>query len=235
MRVQMSKAEVFELLEQNQNPRGIENWQKMENTAGLTSYGMGLTIHRKLAKKIQKDHELAQALWQTENYDAKVIGLLIDEPKKLTKEIAEQQVEGVGIGLLTHVFSSCDATLAKSPIAFDLAQEWLIHKDPIRRRCAYGLIYEFSKKNNKKITDEFYISIINKIEQEIFVEPINMRVSMGAALMGIGKRTKELNQLAVEVARVIGPIDFNEEGQSCDPMNVEKHLTSDYLKQKLGL
>lgn len=231
----MNKTEVFELLEQNQNPKGIENWQKMENTAGLTSYGMGLTIHRKLAKKIQKDHELAQALWQSENYDAKVIGLLIDEPKKLTKEIAEQQVEGVGIGLLTHVFSSCDATLAKSPIAFDLAQEWLIHKDPIRRRCAYGLIYELSKKNNKKITDEFYISIINKIEQDIFVEPINMRVSMGAALMGIGKRTKELNQLALKVARVIGPIDFNEGGQSCDPMNVEKHLTSDYLKQKLGI
>lgn len=235
MRVKMSKAEVLELLEQNQNPRGIENWLKMENTQGLSSYGIGLTIHRKLAKKIQKDHELALALWQTNNYDAKVIGLLIDEPKKLTKEQAEQQVEGVGIGLLTHVFSSCDATLAKSPIAFDLAQNWLEHKDPIRRRCAYGLIYELSKKSNKKITNDFYSSIVDKIEKEIFEEPISMRVSMGAALMGIGKRTKELNQQALKVARVIGPIDFNEDGQSCDPMNVEKHLTSDYIKQKLGL
>lgn len=235
MRTKMSKDQVFELLQQHQNPRGIENWQKMSNTAGLSSYGMGLTVHRKLAKQIEKDHELAKQLWQTDNYDAKVIGLLIDEPKKVTREQAEAQVEELGIGLLTHVFSSCDATLSKSPIAFELAQDWLEHDDPMRRRCAYGLIYELSKKSNKAINDEFYFSIIKKVEQEIMQEPINMRVSMGAALMGIGKRNKELNQQAVRVAEAIGPIDFNEDGQKCEPMDVVKHLTSDYLKQKLGI
>jgi hypothetical protein len=53
--------------------------------------------------------------------------------------------------------------------------------------------------------------------------------------MGIGKRNKALNQLALKVARKLGPIDFNEDGKSCDPMDIEKHLTSDYLKNKLGL
>lgn len=235
MRTKMTKDQVFELLQQHQNPRGIENWQKMSNTAGFSSFGMGLTVHRKLAKQIEKNHELAWQLWQTDNYDAKVIGLLIDEPKKVTREQAEAQVEELGIGLLTHVFSSCDATLAKSPIAFELAQDWLEHVDPMRRRCAYGLIYELSKKNSKAINDEFYRSIIKKIEQEILLEPISMRVSMGAALMGIGKRNKELNQQAVRVAEAIGPIDFNEDGQKCEPMDVVKHLTSDYLKQKLGV
>lgn len=231
----MDTSDVFELLEQNQNPKGIEHWNKMDNTAGLSSYGMGLTQHRKLAKKIGRDHELAKALWSTQNYDAKVIGLLIDEPKKLTEKQVEQQVEGVGIGLLTHVFSSCDATLPKAAFAFELCKRWLQHDDPIRRRCAYGLIYEFSKKNNKKITDEFYLTIIKKIEQELFDEPISMRVSMGAALMGIGKRNVFLNTEALRVARKLGPIDFNEDGKKCDPMNIEKHLTSDYLKQKLGI
>lgn len=235
MRKQMTKAEVFELLKQNKNEKGIENWLKMENTHGLSSYGMGLTVHRRLAKQIKKDHELAAALWQSDSYDAKVISLLIDEPKKLTREQIEQQVEGLGIGLLTHVFSSCDATLAKAPFAFELSQAWLISEDPMRRRCAYGLIYELSKKNNKNISEEFYIAVVNKIEKQLFVEPISMRVSMGAALMGIGKRNKVLNQLALKVARKLGPIDFNEDGKSCDPMDIEKHLTSDYLKNKLGL
>ena len=145
----MNKAEVFELLEQHQNQRGIDHWQAMTNTHGLTSYGMGLTVHRNLAKKIGRVHELALVFWDTKNYDAKVIGLLIDEPKKLTREQVEHQVESLGIGLLTHVFSSCDATLPKAPFSFELAQDWLQHKDPIRRRCAYGLIYEFSKKQGK--------------------------------------------------------------------------------------
>ena len=58
---------------------------------------------------------------------------------------------------------------------------------------------------------------------------------MGGALMGIGKRNKKLNKAAIRAAESIGPIDIDcgEDG-SCEPLNVLKHLTSDYLKQKLG-
>ena len=52
--------------------------------------------------------------------------------------------------------------------------------------------------------------------------------------MGIGKRSKKLNAAALKVARKIGAIDFDPDG-SCDPMDVTKHLTSDYIKKKLGL
>ena len=56
---------------------------------------------------------------------------------------------------------------------------------------------------------------------------------MGGALMSIGKRNKKLNAAAVEVATAIGPIHFSDEGKDCEPMNVLKHLTSDYLRNKL--
>ena len=52
--------------------------------------------------------------------------------------------------------------------------------------------------------------------------------------MGIGKRNKVLNAAALEVAVKIGPIDFDPDGR-CDPFDVAKHLTSDYLKKKLDL
>ena len=114
----MDKSEVIQLLKQNQNQRGIDNWNKMKDTAGLKSFGIGLTQLRKLAKKIGRNHDLSLELWETDIYDAKTIALLIDEPKKITKEQAEEQVEGVGAGLFAHVFSSCDATLAKVTYRF---------------------------------------------------------------------------------------------------------------------
>lgn len=231
----MDKSQVFELLEQNKNQRGIDNWQKMTNTGGLSSYGMGLTVHRKLAKKIGRSHELAAELWASDNYDAKVIGLLIDEPKKLTEAQIEAQVEELNSGMLVHVFSSCDATLPKASFAFELAKKWLQSEDTVRRRCAFGLVYEFSKKTTKKIPESFYFDVLNLIETRVFDESKSVRLSMGTALMGIGKRSKELNAKALKIARMVGPIDFNEDGQKCDPFDVEKHLTSDYLKQKLGL
>ena len=59
-------------------------------------------------------------------------------------------------------------------------------------------------------------------------------MSMAGALMGIGKRSKKLNAAALKVAREIGPIDFDPDGR-CDPMDVSKHLTSDYIRKKLGI
>ena len=231
----MNKSQVFELLESNKNQRGIDNWNNMKNTGGLSSYGIGLTVQRKLAKKIGKNRALAQELWATDNYDAKVLGLLIDEPKKVTIEQAEQQVEQLNSGMLRHVFSSCDATLAKSPIAFELSKRWLVSEDPVRRSCAYGLVYELSKKRAKAYTDEFFMSIIDNITTHFESEPKSVRLAMGGALMGIGKRNVNLNQAALKLAQAIGPIDFNEDGKKCDPFDVAKHLTSDYLKEKLGL
>jgi len=227
----MNTSEVFTLLAENKNERGVTHWLKMPESSDLESFGIGLTVLRKLAKKIGRNHELAMALWQSNNYDAKVIGLLIDEPKKVTREQAEEQVENLQFGMLTHVFSSCDATLAKTPIAFELAQHWLKHKDKIRRSCAYGLVYEFSKKKNSKLyTDEYFKGCLLQIESTFDAEDSNVQLAMGGALMGIGKRNLQLNAVAIQLATKIGAIPFGD--GHCEPFDVLKHLTSDYLKAK---
>jgi 3-methyladenine DNA glycosylase AlkD len=231
----LNLTQVFELLEQNKNQRGIENWNKAGNTGGLSSYGIGLTVQRKLAKQIGKDRQLAQELWASDNYDAKVLGLLIDDPKQVTVAQAEQQVEQLNAGMLSHVFSSCDATLAKSPIAFEIAQGWLKVNDSVRRSCSFGLVYELSKKKSRLYTDDFFMSVIDNIAVTFDDEPKSVQLAMGGALLGIGKRSQMLNQAALSLAQKLGPIDFNENGKKCDPLDVVKHLTSDYIKQKLGL
>jgi 3-methyladenine DNA glycosylase AlkD len=233
----MTKTQVLALLKENHNDRGIANWKKMgAKTGKLKSFGIGLTVLRKLAKQVGRDHALSQRLWKSDIYDAKVIGLLIGDPKRLTREEAEQQVKDLHGGMLSHVFSSCDATLAKAPFAFELAQTWSKNKDPVRRRCAYGLFYELSKKKNiKGMDDEFLLERIAHIEGSIRDEDMWVREAMGGALMGIGKRNKKLNKAAIRAAKAIGPIEIDYgDDNACEPLDVLKHLTSDYLKQKLA-
>jgi hypothetical protein len=59
-------------------------------------------------------------------------------------------------------------------------------------------------------------------------------MSMGAALMGIGKRSAVLNEAALRVAREVGPIAFTSASGECEPFDVAKHLTTGRLKEKLG-
>ena len=232
----MTKAEVIELLKENRDARGEANWKKLgDGTGGLTSYGIGLTKLRAIAKKVGRDHGLALELWSDRNHDAKIVGLLIDDPRELTREQIEKQANDAGPGMLSHVLSSCDAVLPKSPIAFEIARDWIANEDDVRRRCGYGLVYELSKNNrDKRLTEDFFLHCIARIEKTIAKEENWVRVAMGGALIGIGKRNKKLNAAAIKVARAIGPIHFSDGDKKCEPMDVLKHLTSDYLRNKLG-
>ncbi len=227
----MTKTQVIALLKENKNERGLAHWKKKPRK--LKSFGIGLTQLRKLARQIGRDHKLAQQLWKSDIYDAKVIGLLIDDPKQLSREQAEEQVEGLQGGMFSHVFASCGATLAKTPFAFELARDWMESKDDMRRRCGYTLLYELSKKNPKGMDDAYLLSRIDHIRHAAHDEEMWVRAAMAGALMGIGKRNKKLNKAAVSAAKAIGPVDMYEDGR-CEPFDVLKHLTSDYLKKKLA-
>ena len=233
----MTASEVLALLDAERDERGISNWQKLgARTAGMTSYGIGLTRLRKLAKQIGRNRELAHALWKTDVYEARVIALLIDDPAQMTREQAEQQVQQLAGGMLAHVFASCDATLAKTSFVVELADQWVRSADPVRRDCGYGLLYEASKLSGKKApSDEFFLAHVERIADTIAREPDQVRLSMGAALMGIGKRSAGLNEAALRVARAVGPIEFTSASGECEPFDVVKHLTTDRLKEKLGL
>ena len=232
----MTKTEVLDMLKKNRDARGKSNWKEMgDRTGGLTSFGIGLTKLRAIAKQVGRDHDLALKLWNERNHDAKIIGLLIDDPKQLTRDQVEQQVDGAAPGMLRHVLSSCDATLPKSPIAFEIAKDWMASQDSVRRSCGYGLVYELAKdRKDPRLTDEFFLGCIEKIGRTIAKEENSVRVGMGGALMSIGKRDKTLNAAAIKVARAIGPIHFSDGNKKCEPMDVLKHLTSDYLRTKLG-
>ena len=232
----MNKSEILEYLKSNQDPRGIEHWKKhKEKSGGLKSYGVGLTKLRKFSKTVGRDAKLARQLWQAKVYELKIISLLIDDPKTITIEQAETQVEQLQGGFLAHVFSSCDASLGKVPFVVELADKWIHSKDPVRQRCGYGLLYEISKDKKKSAPeDDYFLAHIAHIEKTYPKQSVDIVLSMGGALLGAGKRSKALNAAAVKAARKIGPIDFDPDG-SCDPMNIEKHLTSDYIKKKLGI
>lgn len=231
----MNKTEVIALLEENKNDRGIQNWQEMEyDKCQYESYGIGLTVLRKLAKKVGKNHDLAMELWKSTNYDMKIISVLIDDPKKITREQMESQVEDVNFGMMVHVFSACGAPVAKTPFIVEVTDEWIRHKDNVRKRCGYGFLYETSKSYKKSAPDEQYLmDYIDYIDQHYPKLDKSVHMSMAAAIMGIGKRSLKLNQAALKLANKIGPIPVETGKTKCEPFDISKHLTSDYLMKKL--
>lgn len=93
-----------------------------------------------------------------------------------------------------------------------------------------------SKSTKKSAPDDaFFLERIRHIARSFGNAPRRVQGAMGGALIGMGKRNSRLNAAALKVARTIGPIHFGADDSNCEPLNVVKHLTSDYITKKLAV
>lgn len=231
----MTPTEVHNLLKANRDERGAKKWKERFPTSPLTNLGIGLTKLRKLAKQIDRSHSLSMKLWESDVYEAKVIALLIDEPKHITRKQVEQQVEQLSDGQLSHVFSACGASLAKVSFIVELVDDWIVSEDSMRRSCGFGLLYELSKSKKKSApNDDYFSKWIAYIDDRRKDADVDTLMAMAGALLGLGKRSARLNVESLAVARAIGPVDWDSSG-NCDPFDVVKHLDNDRLRKKLGI
>ena len=229
----MTEAQVIALLEKNKNDRGIEHWKRLTGGKKGRSFGIGLTQLRKLAKQVGKDHDLAMKLRTSDVYDARTIGMLIADPKKLTRAQVEKQVDGLS-WMEAHVFCSCDAPLSNAPFVRDLAVEWAASKDDVRRRCGYLLIAELAKdRKDPTITDAFFEPYIDRIQKTIRKEENLVKDAMNCVIFAAGQRSAALNKKAIAAAKAYWPIEVNYGENTCEPLDVLKHLTGDRIQGAL--
>jgi 3-methyladenine DNA glycosylase AlkD len=231
----MNEAEVHALVASHADERARAHHRELFPDSPLTALGVPLTKLRKVAREVGRDRALAQTLWHSDVYELRLLALLIDDPKAITVEQAEAQVEHVTDGQLAHVFASCDATLAKSPVAVEVAERWTHADDALRRRCGHTLVYELSKSRKKSAPDDaWFAERIAHIDATWSTEDIDGRMAMATALMGMGKRSAALWPEALRVAEDIGPVDFDPTG-GCAPLDVVKHIDHPRVREKLGV
>jgi 3-methyladenine DNA glycosylase AlkD len=227
----MTVSEVLELLESNQDKRGIEHFNKLK-LKGLYSFGLGVTKLRAIAKSIKNNHELAIELVETECFDAIILSSIIADPKKYTRKDAEKQLKRTGNWLMTSLWTR--DLLYKTSFADDLISEWLDDKSAKKRSVAWNLIY-CKAQESKYGSDEEFKRLLKKIEKELQKEDNFVRDAMNNALFTIGKRNLELNQLALQVAQKIGKVVVDYGDNSCEAMDCVKHLSTPYLQNKLSV
>lgn len=218
----MTVDQIIEWLDENQDERGIKAWERLRYS-DISTYGIGLTKLRKFAKGIKKDADLAKELWDKPVYDMKIISILVDEPKKLTRQRLEEQLKDLDFWMLSHAYTG--SFLALSPIKSEIAYEWLNSKDDIKRRIAFALIVGVLNAE-KPFNEEFAAALIVRIEAEIQSEENFVKDQMNYALFGLGKMSKALHSKALAAAKKIGKVDVDYGDNSCEAPDCVKHLTS---------
>ena len=102
--------------------------QNRKHGAGDNQFGVRLGDIRKLAAKIKTNHELAIALWETGNFDARLLAILLIEPKKLSRTEMDRMVRSATVAQVADWVNSY--VVKNHPDKEALRQKWMAADDP---------------------------------------------------------------------------------------------------------
>jgi 3-methyladenine DNA glycosylase AlkD len=166
--------------------------------------GVRVPVLRALAKKVGKNHKLAEKLWKTKIHEARILASMVDEPDKVTEKQTEEWVRGFNSWDLCD--QCCMNLFNKMPTAWEKAVKWAKKDEEFVRRAGFALMACLAWHNKKAKDSDFekFFPIIKKYstDKRNFVKK-----AVNWALRQIGKRNANLNKTAIKVAEDIKKIN----------------------------
>jgi 3-methyladenine DNA glycosylase AlkD len=179
-----------------------------ENRAGMARYGIktddafGVSVYelRRIAKGYRRDHDLALALWETGNHEARLLASMVDDPAQVTERQMEEWASAF------DSWDVCDQVTSnlfdKTPYAYDKVVAWSGREDEWVKRAAFATAAALAVQD-KKAADERFLPILALIRREAGDDRNFVKKAVNWALRNIGKRSAALHAAAIRTAEAI--------------------------------
>jgi 3-methyladenine DNA glycosylase AlkD len=164
------------------------------------AHGISAPVLHALAKRIGKDHHLAQDLWMTGIHEARILATLIGESEKVTA--AEMERWAKDFDSWDVVDAACCYLYANAKPAWSKAVAWSRRCEEFVKRASFSLIAYLSYKD-KAAPDARFARFLRVVEREAHDERNFVKKAVNWALRNIGKRNVRLNREAIRFAERI--------------------------------
>jgi 3-methyladenine DNA glycosylase AlkD len=168
------------------------------------AHGISVPELRRIAKKIGKNHELANELWKSGIHEAKNLAGMIGEPEKVTAAQMDRWARDFDSWDVVDG-TCCDLFVHAAP-AWKKAVEWSSRKEEFVKRAAFSLMAYLSYKD-KSAPDAKFIRLLSIITRESHDDRNFVKKAVNWALRNIGKRNLALNRAAIRTAKQIRALD----------------------------
>ena len=184
----------------------LERLATKRTREGLGRYGipsdnaLGVTIRdiQKLARQVGRDHELADALWQTGWYEARLLASFVDDPALVTSTQMDRWCRDFdNWGICDTV---CFKLFDQSPHAWRKAAQWAARKPEFEKRAGFALMACLAL-HDKKAPDDEFLPFLTLIEHAGRDDRNFVKKGVDWALRAIARRNATLKAAAADVSR----------------------------------
>jgi 3-methyladenine DNA glycosylase AlkD len=160
--------------------------------------GVSVGTIRAYAKKVGKDHELAEALFSSGWYEARHVAAFIGEPQKLN--VAQMNRWAKSFENWADCDGMCFHLFDKSPLAWGRVRAWSTRKGEFEKRAAFALIASIAL-HDKKAPDAPFLKSLPLIARGAEDERNFVKKAVSWALRGIARRNPKLRAESVKLAK----------------------------------
>lgn len=180
--------------------------------AGPNMFGVSFANLYALQRKIKKDHDLALALWDTGNEDARCLATMVADAEAFTLEQADgwvREITNYGLAMLVA------GVAVKASWAAEARQKWMNAEGEFVQQTGWSMVSSAMRDAPESISDEEGGELLKRIEAEIHQAPNRARYSMNGALIALGSTKPALTTLAIEAAGRIGKVEVDHGDTGC--------------------
>lgn len=162
------------------------------------AFGVAVGQLRALAKRLGRDHALAQALWDTGWYEARLLAGMVDDPQWVTPEQMDAWRADFDSWAVTDTL--CFDLFDRTPHAFAKIDQWARLNDEFGKRAAFALLASVAL-HRKDAPDEAFLERLPLIEGAAADSRNFVKKGVNWALRAIGSRKSPvLKAAALDVA-----------------------------------
>lgn len=224
----MEFREIIKELESQSNPEDVAGMAKY-GIKTTHAYGVRMPELTRIAKETDKDHELAEKLWQHAYTETRILACLLDDPKLVSEEQMERWA------LEFNSWDVCDQCcmklFRKTPYAYNKINQWSMREEEFVKRAAFTLIATLAV-HDKKVDDAQFEQLFPIIIRESTDDGNYVKKAVNWALRQIGKRNLNLNKKAIGVSINISEIDSK--SAKWIAKDALKELKSEKIQERLS-
>jgi 3-methyladenine DNA glycosylase AlkD len=160
-------------------------------------FGVSVGTLRAYAKTLGRDHRLAEALWKSGWYEARMLAAFVDDPAQVTPAQMDRWARGFdNWAVCDH---SCFHLFDKTPHAYGKVATWARSNEEFVKRAAFALAASLAL-HDKQAPDGTFRKFLPLIEKAATDERNFVKKGVSWGLRGIGHRSPALRAGAMTLA-----------------------------------
>ena len=184
-------------------------------------FGVSFATLKALTKRINVDHELALALWDTGNFDARNLAVKIVDPLRMTPADLDRWVRESSTARICGGYVAMLA--AEGPHAAAKSAQWLNSQDEKERIAGWTLLGQLAQRDATS-PDAVFEKRLAGIERTIHAAPNLEREVMNRTVIAIGCRNAALRKAALAAAKRIGQVEVDHGTTACKTPDAVEYI-----------